>query len=67
MFIIKICQTLVFKKNRGEAWEKLNKITKVYLSGSGPCLFVVSPTNEEKKAIEEACDDETKIFAIHLL
>ena len=58
---------LNLNENLKNLYKKLNKITKVYLSGSGPCLFVVSPTNEEKKAIEEACDDETKIFAIHLL
>ena len=48
-------------------YEKLNKITKVYFSGSGPCLYVISPTNDEKNAIKALLDKDVSLFMIHLL
>ena len=58
---------LKLNKSLENLYKKLNKITNVYLSGSGPCLYVISPTNEEKNAIKSIIDKDTSLFSIHLL
>ena len=58
---------LKLNKNLENLYKKLNKITNVYLSGSGPCLYIIAPTNDEKNAIKSLIDKDTSLFMIHLL
>ena len=58
---------LKLSENLSNLYEKLNEITNVYLSGSGPCLYVISPTDDVKNAIKNVIDEGTTLITIHLL